>query len=231
MQRLRSYLSVEASVAKALNDSHKQSLDGRAPSPNGWDLIGQEAFEEETLLQSRLVAIGCDEIIGWIRGRLHAAGEIVEVEFSKLPKASQLGELSQMAKVIQAADPLRSEVIKLENLTQILNSLEKALSGVAESLRRARQDVAKQTLDEISGTVAEYYEFIHPQDEEGEKTGAPKIEVQRHRSGTAFVRGTFAGRSVADPKWVYSMGTSTPLGYAYSWLSDDSGPIEVMTQD
>lgn len=93
-----------------------------------------------------------------------------------------------------------------------LGRMAKLLKTTADAMKKARQEVAQELLNEIGLLVESYYTSIHPPDGEDEVTGAPRIEVQGHGGGTAYVRGRFSQREIEDPKWVYSDGHLDTVG-------------------
>ena len=107
------------------------------------------------------------------------------------------------------------DLVQLKLLESELNELASEVTLFDKAigvLRRARQDVAKETLTAIQGLVTEYYFIIHPRGGDDDETGAPSIQVQRHGKGSAFVRGEFHGKEVKDPQFVYSDGHLDTVG-------------------
>jgi hypothetical protein len=113
---------------------------------------------------------------------------------------------------VKEADEKKTSVVQLEADVGVLERRVSTITKISEALRKARQDVARETVDEISNDVATYYKMVHPEGEPGEVTGVPSLKIQRHGKGTAFILGKFAGKEVQDPNWVYSDGHLDTVG-------------------
>ncbi|MGB6066418.1 MAG: AAA family ATPase [Desulfomonilaceae bacterium] len=180
--------------------------------PPGLDLLADVDQTENVRLLAQILAIGSDKMLDWMKAVTNATSAKVKNELDALPASSSLGDLRVFASLMEDMGEKRDSLLKLENEATRLAMRTEIAKKISEALRRARQDVARDTLELISSTVAEYYEIIHPPDEPHEATGPPSVKIQRHAKGTAFVQGKFAGREVSDPKWVYSDGHLDTLG-------------------
>jgi len=160
------------------------------------------------------VLLGLDS--GEVRKALQAviefASQVVASEVQRLPPESAEVQSTTYADSLRRIEVLKPQIENAEQESIVFGKRAKGLAALGDALRRARQDVAQNLLNNISQKVAEYYSFVHPPDSEDEVTGAPKIEIQRRGEGTAHVRGAFNGKDVADPKWVYSDGHLDTVG-------------------
>ena len=155
--------------------------------------------------------------------------EQLDAGLAALPVERQLPELRDLLQAIERADAARAAIESADAVARERATLAGRLKLVAEALRKARQDVAKALLKEISAHVAELYREIHPEEESDEVTGAPTIEVQRRGGGTAHVRGSFAKKLVEDPRLVYSDGHLDTVGICVflglrRFIADRDGP-------
>jgi hypothetical protein len=157
-------------------------------------------------------AVGGSRLQAFLEGARRELQERVELAESAVPRAEQLPEISLCSSLVARLIEKRPGLRLLESELQAIRVEKDLLEAVYEALRRARQDVARNTLDAIAERVEEFYFSIHPPENPEEATGAPSIDVQRHSGGTAFVRGRFAEQAVKDPRWVYSDGHLDTVG-------------------
>lgn len=210
---LADFVSTCRKIIASLQLEHIASLDDSLKMLPGFELF--DAVDKETdnaKVLAQIMAVGPEQIVEWMTSVAKAAMVRVQRELSALPAASRLGDLRVFVCVIEDADEKSEAMLALETELNKLTTRKSIAVEIAESLRRARQDVAKDTMTSISTIVAAYYEHIHPSDEPYEATGAPSLKIQRHGKGTAFVEGKFAGRDIPDPKWVYSDGHLDTVG-------------------
>lgn len=173
-------------------------------APPGLELLDRE--EEESRLLHSVVSIQgrhLEEFLGLTAAKMVEAAEDAA---SSLPKHDQLPQVRLMSSLFERYGKNRTFLKLLESELNGLAAEVSIWRPLHEALRRARQDIAAETFHAIGERVREYYFSIHPQGDPEDETGAPAIEVQRHGSGTAFVRGSFAGSDVKNPQWVYSDG-------------------------
>jgi hypothetical protein len=159
-----------------------------------------------------LAAADGDALIAHVTHLASSLQRHLTASSATLPKADELPAL-QLASSLASRLAERGPQLKLLE-SQLSTALREAnlLEIVYNAMRKARQDVAKATLSEIQDIVTRYYTALHPPDNDDEVTGAPSIAVQRHGKGSAFVRGEFCGKSVPDPRWVYSDGHLDTVG-------------------
>jgi len=192
---------------------HISQLDGTLVAPTGVDIL--DNIEEETddaRILAGIIAVGAEQISRWIEAVIKATEKRVKKELGSLPAASSLGDLRIFAALVKEADEKKTSVVQLEADVGVLERRVSTITKISEALRKARQDVARETVDEISNDVATYYKMVHPEGEPGEVTGVPSLKIQRHGKGTAFILGKFAGKEVQDPNWVYSDGHLDTVG-------------------
>jgi hypothetical protein len=212
-------------------------IDDSLEMPVGFDLFdGVEHEMDNQKLLAQILAVGPEQIIDWMNAVTAVAVTRVSKELEGLPVSSDLGNLRTFAALMQDVSQKRESLTQLETDLQRLDSRATIVTKISEALRRARQDIARETMDAISKTVAEYYEAIHPMDEPYEATGAPSLRIQRHGRGTAFVQGKFAGREVSDPNWVYSDGHLDTVGICVflalrRFRGDQAGDSKLMVLD
>jgi len=179
----------------------------------GLDLLREPGTAASDQTRSQVVqAIGGRPLLTFLdeaRAELQAKAEAAA---SAVPTADQLPEINLCASLVARIMEKRPAMRLLESELASVRSEGALQAAVYEAVRRARQDVARSTLESIAETVAEFYFAIHPPGNPEEATGAPSIDVQRHSGGTAFVRGMFAERTVRDPRWVYSDGHLDTVG-------------------
>jgi hypothetical protein len=210
---LAAFVSTSAKVAANFQVAGVADIDPSLKIPAGFDLFdGIEHETDNEKILARIIAIGPDQITDWITAVAATAAARINKELNALPASSSLGDLRAFAALINDATEKRESLVELESRIKTLSFRTTIVTKISEALRRARQDVARDTMGAISNTVATYYKAIHPPDELYEATGPPSLTIQRHGRGTAFVRGEFAGREVPDPNWVYSDGHLDTVG-------------------
>jgi hypothetical protein len=131
---------------------------------------------------------------------------------AELPDEAQAEAQRELLHALEAAAEGELAIGLAEDACVTTGRLAVDLRALAESLRAARQDVASELLDEISGLVGQYYGRIHPAEAPDEVTGKPRIEVQRRSGGTALVRGEFNKREVDNLRGLYSDGHLDTVG-------------------
>lgn len=207
------FVELSKNIVTVLGFPGISGLDSSLIEPKGFELLFDinEQTDNDKLLTS-LIAIGPSEIREWIKKVVSVSSIRVDDALKKLPPVSAIGELIVFAELLDQLEKKRLSITSTENQVIGLEARKQLSDAIADALRRARQDVAKEILDSISDRVADYYSRIHPVDDGSEETGAPLIKLQRHGKGTAFVQGSFAGRTIADPNWVYSDGHLDTVG-------------------
>lgn len=144
--------------------------------------------------------------------RLDGLRRRLEQELTTIPDAAAMGKLRELSTAVSALSPIverlratEAELAKAERHLGDLKVVEKAVGD-------ARKAVASEILDAIGSVVAKFYGAIHPASELDEPTGAPTVDVQGHGSGTAYIRGSFAGKAIDDPQQLYSDGHLDTIG-------------------
>lgn len=215
---LRKWWGRWADLARLRENTEKQvgescAWDSLKAALPGMDLLldlQADGTEEARLEALRTVGgKNVDEFLGSVRAELAAA---VTAALSALPKLELRPDISLCESLFTRVSEKRAAMaLSAAELSGLREELA-VQSKLYEAVRKARQDVARDTLDKIAEKVGEYYFSIHPRELPDEATGAPSIDVQRHSGGTAFVRGVFAERPIKDPRWVYSDGHLDTVG-------------------
>lgn len=170
------------------------------------DLNSQEAIREGVIEAGALaLATAVVETGEW-------CGRSLATVIDELPPPGAEGDLRVLSACIRQVEEERPRGEEAARNASIENRRLEALDSVVQAVRQARQDVAAEILDLIGEHIAAYYHAIHPPNFADEATGPPRIVVQRHGGGTAFVRGSFGGREVRSPEWVYSDGHLDTVG-------------------
>jgi hypothetical protein len=183
------------------------------PSLPGLDLLLQP--KTATIESARLraiMAVGGRQLEKFLRAASEELGVRTEMVSATLPRAEQLPEINLCASLFARIAQRRPGLKLVESELAAVRAEQEVQTAIYEAVRKARQDVARSTLDKIAKRVADFYFAMHPPGNPEEATGAPSIDVQRHSGGTAFVRGMFAQKSVKDPRWVYSDGHLDTVG-------------------
>lgn len=165
-------------------------------------------------LRSGIIAIGSDKLAAWTTNCIDSLHKLVAEALKQLPDASRRSELIALVAFAKGASAEREKISSLSSEQIALSERIAILESLSESLRTARQDVARSLLTGIGDLVTEFYRAIHPEANPDEVTGAPQLEIQRHGRGTLFIRGHFNNRAVEDPRWVYSDGHLDTVGLA-----------------
>lgn len=168
--------------------------------------VGADKFAET------VARIGAVKISAWAVEIDAHARRWIENELAGLPAEDNTDEIRSLIQAIEYAQKVEFPVALAESSATDDDARGRRFKLVAEAIRSARQDVARELLDEISTLVGEFYTFVHPVDADDEVTGAPEIEVQRRAGGTAHLRGKFDKKDVDDPRWVYSDGHLDTVG-------------------
>lgn len=169
-------------------------------------------IEDATRFAEETVRLGTTIVVAWATSVREQAAAYLEGAASQLPSEDDTSAVRRLVQAVEQADKVRLAVTVAEASAEESASRELALATVHEALRTARQDVAQELLDEISGLVSEFYSVVHPPDAHDEVTGPPEIVVQRRSGGTAHVRGKFNAKPVEDPRFVYSDGHLDTVG-------------------
>lgn len=181
------------------------------PRPAGAEILDNPKLDESKF-RVGLVAVGADALAAWIESAVSAARKRISERLADLPAATALGDVRVLVQIVNELTSKRKSLLALEEDLAVFGRCHRSALAIYEAMRKARQDVAQEILNEIGETVADYYSKIHPPEHGCEATAAPTIDVQRHKGGTAFVRGSFAGKEVKDPTWVYSDGHLDTVG-------------------
>jgi hypothetical protein len=150
--------------------------------------------------------------VTWMTALARFAVEAVGEAVAALPPEGSTAALKAFANSVAEAHRHRETVAEADAAEPRARRQATVFGQVAEAIRHARQDVAKNLLAEISASVVDLYRAIHPQGDAGDVTDAPAIDIQRGGAGTAYVRGKFNGKKVDDPRWVYSDGHLDTVG-------------------
>lgn len=140
------------------------------------------------------------------------ATQRIQSELSALPQEGNVESLRELVTLVERTEQAELAIRLAGDQFDTAQRMAEDLDELANAVRRARQDVARDLLVQISELVKEYYAQIHPQEQEDDATGAPHIEVQRHAKGTAHVRGEFNKVQVDDPRLLYSDGHLDTVG-------------------
>lgn len=204
---------VRSRAEAAQLDADKTRWERLADRPAGLDVL-EKATEDldESARFAALHAIGGKPLESFMTTALDGLRDRVSEAERGLPRREHLPDVTLCSSLFERLDAKRTELRLIAAEFTALRRESVVLVAVYEGLRRARQDVARTTLEKIAERVAQYYLRIHPPEHGDEVTGAPSIDVQRHAGGTAFVRGIFAQQEVKDPRWVYSDGHLDTVG-------------------
>lgn len=176
---------------------------------------GSEALTarlDPTAFAEQVAAVGAPLLLAWIDQARESTKSALGQELASLPSVTDTAELQRLVHAIGLASEVRLAVIVAESTAAESAARSAGFTALHEAVRRARQDVAKELLAEIGALVREFYVAVHPQNADDEVTGPPAIDVQRHGTGTALVRGEFQTKRVDDPRWVYSDGHLDTVG-------------------
>ena len=182
------------------------------PIPAGLDLLSGLEQMSDGAAANALIAVGTLALDAFMVEASSRASELIEQALVTLPAPQSLSDLRLILSFIQRFEEKRQALEASEQELERLDGRLKYVTEICEAIRHARQDIAKETLAAIGNRVADYYFAIHPKNNADEATGPPSIDVQRHKAGTAFVRGEFFGKNVKDPQWVYSDGHLDTVG-------------------
>jgi hypothetical protein len=175
------------------------------PPPTGADLLQTDELSRDGYLRA-VRAIGEADLSAWTTSIASDLRVALGKAITTLPAEGSAGDLRILAGAIRDADAARTAVAALEASAIEHRRVKATASAFSEAIRKARQDVAQELLATIGKTVVSFYNRIHPPGDAEEATSGPTIKVQRSGQGQAFIRGTFNGKEVADPRWVYSDG-------------------------
>lgn len=184
----------EAAIALGMASLDAQPAAAAGPAFTRSDWTGSGDVEAEQLAT-----------MTYFRQQLTAA-------LAELPDEDQAEAQRELLHALEAAAEGELAIGLAEDACTTTGRLAVDLRALAEALRTARQDIASELLDEISGLVGQYYARIHPADAPDEVTGKPRIEVQRRSGGTALVRGEFNKREVDNLRALYSDGHLDTVG-------------------
>jgi AAA domain len=167
---------------------------------------------EPASFAAEVARAGGPTLISWTTAVRAEAVAAIDAAIAKLPTEEDTSSVRKLCQAIELAEKARLAVTVAEASAEDAAGRAQAFTTLSEALRAARQDVAKELLEEISTLVTEFYGIVHPQDADDEITGPPEIHVKRHAGGTAHVRGQFHKKAVDDPRWVYSDGHLDTVG-------------------
>lgn len=187
-------------------------LDWAAPPCALQAAAGLSGIRDTMTFAEEVARIGATRLGEWASRVAADAKMVADFAAAKLLAEEDTTAARKLVQAIDLAEKVRLAVTVAESSAEDAAARAKAITTIQEALRTARQDVAKELLDEISKLVTEFYGVVHPADAEDEITGPPEIVVKRHTSGTAHVRGQFHAASVEDPRWVYSDGHLDTVG-------------------
>lgn len=210
LERLQRFQLVQVSAAEALAAAEVINFTPTDPIPPGFAQLAGAAGTAR--FQTELSHTDGAALLEWMRAAIAGATARLTEIFSGLPPEGSTASLTAFANAAAEVTRQRPTVEAADSAEPIARREATVLAAVADAIRRARQDVAKNLLEEISATVGEYYRTIHPRGEDGDVTDAPAIDIQRSGAGTAYVRGNFNGKRVDDPRWVYSDGHLDTVG-------------------
>ena len=203
-EQLREFLRVSRRFAEALGSKRASELPGVPAMPDG--VKGLLEKKEARALQDSLLAVGSQVIHAWIRSFLDWAVQTIDERLGRLPEDSELNDLKQFAHVVAEIERALPMLDQYAQDGEREDQRAADLGELANAIRLARQDVAKELLDQIQGLVTSYYRYLHPDERPGETTAPPAFKIQRHQGGTAQLVGTFAGKEVKSLTWAYSDG-------------------------
>jgi hypothetical protein len=209
-QHLRGLDQLAGNLSVALDAGHN-TFDLFANTPV-IEALRQAAWHTRETGFANLTVAGGSAIEAALSLAAERARVLADEAAERLPTLEEVPQLQSLAALLAKAVAQLPQIQLLELERNGLAREVALQTTVLEALRHARQDVARDTLAAIQDKVAEYYFAIHPRGGLDDVTGAPFIQVQRHGSGTAFVRGEFGGQPVKDPKWVYSDGHLDTVG-------------------
>jgi recombinational DNA repair ATPase RecF len=207
----RSYFSLVSAAVNAHRRAKGPETLADAPTLPAHGERDAQRFDPASWVRE-LVQLGVGQLLDWAKRTSQKATRELKADLDGLPAEENTDAIRRLVEAIRQADKVRLAVEVAEASASDATVRAERLKAVAEAIRTARQDVARELLDEIKALVTEFYERIHPADGEDEVTGAPAIEVQRRASGTAHVRGKFDKKEVEDPRWVYSDGHLDTVG-------------------
>lgn len=153
-----------------------------------------------------------DDLSVLILRRLDTLRTTLDSQVASSPDAASAIKLRDLDAAIRSLTPVVERLETIEGELTILEAQLAVLKAIEKSVGDARKAVAAEILDGIGSIVARFYEAIHPSSALDEPTGPPTVEVQRHRGGTAFLRGKFAGQAIDDPQQLYSDGHLDTIG-------------------
>ncbi len=199
-------------IAAGLGHRSLEEITGRPTPPPSASLLAQPQTADGASFLARLLVSDPVAIEGWMVALSRFLGDHVRAAQAQLPPASAAPQIRPLLAAFDRAVSEREHILGLESRTALGRRDAARLLSVAEAIRGARQDYARAKFDEIAEAVGRYYNAIHPPEAADEPTGPPTFALRRQREGTAFVRGSFNGAEVADPRWVYSDGHLDTVG-------------------
>ena len=213
-QKLSAFNEVATTTVIAFKKESLSELECVAEPDNYRRITDALDSKDAPRLGSGILSIGSERLAAWIRRCIDSLYDLVAEALNQLPDASSRSALIALIAFAKEATAERESIRSLSSKQVALSARITILESLSESLRAARQDVARSWLTDIGDLVAEFYRAIHPEANADEVTGAPQLEVQRHGRGTLFIRGQFNNRAVEDPRWVYSVGHLDTVGLA-----------------
>jgi len=200
------------STLGSLGATKASEVEGMPPAPAGAKLLHEKKNAPPDEFTLALLGSGARVSHEWVVAALGVLRRKCLAELERLPQPTASAQYKSLADAVDRFVEARTKVLEWEKGAELAERRASSFQRLGDAVRLARQDVAQRLLATISTTVADYYSRIHPRDSDGEVTDAPVIEIQRHRDGTAFVRGQFNGKRIQDPRWAYSDGHQDTIG-------------------
>ncbi len=207
------FLVVARDIRTALDVRSLTEVEGVPSAPPAADvLLRTNSAASDAEFGAALTVAEIRPVVEWVKQVVSLFAAMLDGIIAGLPPDEATHAIRLFLKAAEAYVETRELLLAAEQEQGEARAAARSIAAVADALRKARQDVAKDLLNEIAETVARYYSTIHPRDAEEEITDSPEIVVQRQREGTAYIRGRFNGQKVEDPRWVYSDGHVDTVG-------------------
>jgi hypothetical protein len=207
------FLVAARDIRAALEVRSLTEVEGVPPPPPTADvLLKTNSAATDAEFGGALTVAEIRPVVDWVTRVVSFFAGMLDRTAESLPSEEATHAIRQFIQAAERYVENREQFVAAEQEQKEARAAAHSIGAVADALRKARQDVAKDLLTEIAGTVARYYSTIHPREAEEEITDSPEIVVQRQREGTAYIRGRFNGQKVDDPRWVYSDGHVDTVG-------------------
>lgn len=206
------FVGALTTVLQALDAKKVSEVEGMPESFAGAKLLLERKDAPVDEFVEAMLGSGYRASNEWVLAAIAVLERACTTALGRLPPPTATAQYKILADAVDAFAAVRTHVLELEKSAALAGRRASSLQRLGDAIRLARQDVAQRLLATIAATVADYYSRIHPRGEAAEVTDAPVIEVQRHRDGTAFVRGKFNGKRIPDPRWAYSDGHQDTIG-------------------